>query len=169
MTKQKLFMIVGLFLALGLAMLPSPGTAQAQEICDNGVDDNGDKLVDCDDPLCVNDPACKEPPPPPQGFCHNIGGAEELGANCDQEAGTCTVTEEGTGRTFTISGQEFFGIVIGTDSPQALLAHILHGDGGIVEVIDPPLHLASQGDNHRAANVTCIGLRVIPQPDEPGN
>ena len=28
------------------------------EICDNGVDDDGDGLIDCDDPDCIGDPAC---------------------------------------------------------------------------------------------------------------
>ncbi|MBL4657500.1 MAG: hypothetical protein JKX73_05825, partial [Flavobacteriales bacterium] len=30
----------------------------AQEICNNGVDDNGDGLVDCYDPLCDGTPVC---------------------------------------------------------------------------------------------------------------
>lgn len=29
-----------------------------QEVCDNGIDDDGDGLVDCDDPDCVGNPAC---------------------------------------------------------------------------------------------------------------
>ncbi len=29
------------------------------EICDNRIDDDGDRLVDCDDPDCANDPACQ--------------------------------------------------------------------------------------------------------------
>jgi len=33
-------------------MAPDP------EICDNGIDDNGDGLVDCDDPYCFRFPAC---------------------------------------------------------------------------------------------------------------
>lgn len=32
-----------------------------QEICDNGVDDDGDGLVDCDDPDCDSDPNCGTP------------------------------------------------------------------------------------------------------------
>jgi hypothetical protein len=28
------------------------------ELCDNGTDDDGDGLIDCDDPDCVNDPIC---------------------------------------------------------------------------------------------------------------
>lgn len=33
-------------------------TPAAGEICDNGVDDDGDQLVDCDDPDCADFPAC---------------------------------------------------------------------------------------------------------------
>ena len=28
------------------------------EICDNGIDDDGDGLIDCSDDDCVGDPAC---------------------------------------------------------------------------------------------------------------
>lgn len=31
----------------------------AAEICDNGVDDDGDGLQDCDDSDCAEDPACE--------------------------------------------------------------------------------------------------------------
>lgn len=37
------------------------------EICDNQVDDDGDELVDCQDPGCAGEPACKSPE-----FCWNI-------------------------------------------------------------------------------------------------
>lgn len=36
------------------------------EICNNGIDDDGDNLVDCADPDCNNNPSC--PPQPPQNF-----------------------------------------------------------------------------------------------------
>ena len=139
-------------------------------ICDNGVDDDGDKDVDCDDKDCEADEFCK--PPAPKGFCHNIGGPELAGggANCDPITGECTVTEEGTGRTLTIGPEEFFGTVIGTNSPNAILAHLAHGDGPVVEgPFDPVFHLSSQGDNHKAANVECIGSREFEQPEDPGN
>jgi hypothetical protein len=171
MTRHKLLMIIGLFSILGFALAPSPSAAQVKkEICDNAIDDDGDKAIDCEDSDCSADPFCKEPPPK-DGFCHNIGGPEATGggADCDPETDACTVTEEGTGRTFTVYPEEFFGIIIGTSSPKAILAHLAHGDGPTVEIIDPPLHLASQGDNHKASNVECIGTRLLEQPDEPGN
>jgi len=109
-----------------------------------------------------------EPPPPPKGICHNIGGPEELGANCDPAAGTCTVELE-DGSFLIVPQNNFLGIIVGTDSPGALAAHIAHGDGPIQLTFDPPLHLASTGQNHAASNVECLGTRVIVQPPEPGN
>jgi hypothetical protein len=55
---KKLLMLVLFFaVSLGLVLLPV-GTASAQvEICDNKVDDDGDGLVD------LEDPDCKKPPP----------------------------------------------------------------------------------------------------------
>ena len=170
MTRSKLMMItVGFSVALllGLGLAPSPANAQGKgEVCDNGQDDDGDKAIDCEDEDCKDAPECG---PTAKGFCHNIGGPDALGANCDPETGACSVTDQETGVTYTALEDEFFGHVIGTDSPNAILAHIKHGDGPVVEFIEPTLHLASQGDNHKASNVNCIGIRVIEQPDEPGN
>jgi hypothetical protein len=56
-------MIVGLVLAVGLVLTLSAGTAAAQaktEICNDGIDNDGDKLVDCADPDCATDPACQK-------------------------------------------------------------------------------------------------------------
>lgn len=65
---------------------------------------------------------------------------------------------------------QFLGIIIGNPgSAGALAAHIAHGDGSILATFNPPLHLASQDQNHRAANVECLGQRIVPQPPEAGN
>jgi len=37
---------------------PACRTVMGKEICDNGVDDNGDRLTDCADPQCTMFPAC---------------------------------------------------------------------------------------------------------------
>ena len=42
--------------------LPAGGGGNV-ELCSNGVDDDGDGLVDCDDPDCANSPACLPAPP----------------------------------------------------------------------------------------------------------
>jgi hypothetical protein len=61
MGKRLLLMFALLFaVGLGLVLLPvDTATAQKGEICDNKIDDDGDGLVDLDDP------DCKTPPPPP--------------------------------------------------------------------------------------------------------
>ena len=121
------------------------------------------------------EPPCPPPPPPacdPEKnecvICHNIGGPRDLGANCDM-TGTCEFTTD-TG-TITVTPPNFLGIIISfnQDSEGALNAHINHGDGFIITTFDPPLHLASDGQNHQAANVECLAARIVQQPDEPGN
>jgi hypothetical protein len=111
----------------------------------------------------------EEPPPPPpvEGICHNIGGPRDLGANCDG-TGTCTYTLD-TGATITVAAGSFLGILIPPTSAGALAAHLAHGDGPVQTTYDPPLHLASTGQIHKASNVECVGTRVVPQPPEPGN
>ncbi|HEY3356666.1 MAG TPA: proprotein convertase P-domain-containing protein, partial [Polyangia bacterium] len=37
-----------------------PDVAAAPEICNDGIDNNGDGKVDCDDPTCAADPACAQ-------------------------------------------------------------------------------------------------------------
>jgi hypothetical protein len=80
---KKLLMLVLFFaVSLGLVLLPV-GTASAQvEICDNKVDDDGDGLIDGDDP------DCKKPPPPgvpcSPGFWKNH--PDEFNAACDDAA-----------------------------------------------------------------------------------
>ena len=120
-------------------------------------------------PTCggPKDPPC--PPPPGKSLCHNIGGPRDLGANCDM-TGTCTYTAGG-GQNLPLGPNQFLGIITGfhQDSAGALAAHIAHGDGVIDATFNPPLHLASTDGPHRDSNVECIGTRIIPQPNEPGN
>jgi len=45
------------------AITASLATTVDGEICDNGIDDNGNKLVDCDDPGCASKaPECQKKP-----------------------------------------------------------------------------------------------------------
>jgi hypothetical protein len=167
MRKQRLLEVVGLvvFLTFAMALTFSPAMAQTvKEDCDNGQDEDGDKLVDCEDPDCTLDPACAG-----KVICHNIGGPRDLGANCDM-TGTCTYTA-GTGQAITLPEDGFLGIIIGfnQNSAGALAAHLAHGDGFIISTFDPPLHLASTDGPHRDSNVECLAIREVPQPNEPGN
>lgn len=63
MDTRRLLTIVGLFFAVSLALLLAADPAAAQkppavEVCTDGIDNDGDKLVDCSDPDCATDPAC---------------------------------------------------------------------------------------------------------------
>jgi hypothetical protein len=51
--------------------------------CDNGYSDDMDGLVDCDDPDCIDDPACAE-----AGGAGGQGGSSAM--TCQQSAGICT-------------------------------------------------------------------------------
>ncbi|MGH7344159.1 MAG: hypothetical protein ACREK4_04550, partial [Candidatus Rokuibacteriota bacterium] len=66
MGKRLLLILCLLFVVgLGLVLLPvGTASAQVKEICTDGMDNDGDKLIDCKDPDCATDPACKVPPPP---------------------------------------------------------------------------------------------------------
>jgi len=102
-------------------------------------------------------------PPPPQVLCHNIGGPQELGANCDNanaDAFPCVLIT---------NPLVYAGIVIDPND-SAFEAHLKHGDGFAITIFDPPLHLASQGAKHEASNVECLAVRELTQqPPEPGN
>lgn len=113
---------------------------------------------------CAGD---KDPPPPKDLICHNIGGPRDLGANCEATGNCFAELEDGTDIVFTNENQ-FLGIVIGA-SDNAAAAHIAHGDGFVELLFDPPLHLASVIGPHQASNVECLATRVLPQPPEPGN
>ncbi|MEC9477499.1 MAG: putative metal-binding motif-containing protein [Planctomycetota bacterium] len=54
----------------------------SSELCNNGIDDDGDMLVDCDDPDCFNDPLCQ------QGTCSVLN----IAAGCDATGGPDSYT-----------------------------------------------------------------------------
>jgi hypothetical protein len=101
-------------------------------------------------------------------LCHNIGGPQDKGANCEA-TGFCTfILQDGT--TLFLEGDQFLGIVIPVTGANAIAAHLAHGDGWAVgPLYNPPLHLASVVGPHQVSNVQCFARRVIPQPPEPGN
>jgi hypothetical protein len=59
------------------------GGGTPTEICDNGIDDDGDGATDCDDSDCTNDPACQPPT-----ACDNDGVCE-VGEDCLSCANDC--------------------------------------------------------------------------------
>jgi hypothetical protein len=155
-TLTLLFVVVGFALVVPIASAQCGGPEQPP-------------CPTCGGPEQPPCPTCGGPEQPPceVTLCHNIGGPRNLGANCDG-TGTCTY-DTGSG-SITVAVNNFLGIIIGVPtSGPALDAHLKHGDGPVLATFNPPLHLASQGQNHQAANVECLGLRVVPQPTEPGN
>jgi hypothetical protein len=88
------------------------GSSSLPEVCDNGEDDDGDRLSDCDDPDCQADYECVDPGP--SGFTLNLvsgvaetacpgGGApiavydpgtptcDLAGCSCGTPGGSCTI------------------------------------------------------------------------------
>ena len=56
MKKFRILLFVLLCALPLLTMSQTQTSAETKEVCDNGLDDDGDKLVDCDDPDCKCDP-----------------------------------------------------------------------------------------------------------------
>ena len=167
MTMKRFMFAFGLFTALLLGTFAlQPSVSVATDKCECGEDKDG-KCLPCDECDCGKDEK-DECLPCKFEICHNIGGPRELGANCDG-TGNCSFVQDG--QTFNVPEDHFLGIIIGfkTLGP-ALRAHLNHGDGFVLQTFDPALHLASEGQNHRAANVECFAKRAITtQPPEPGN
>jgi len=169
---------------MSLALLLNTGTAMAGATectgdfdCD-GIPDNKDncpKVFDLTNKC--------EVPPPPKGICHNIGGPNQLGANCDALAANnitleCRLIQDPGLLEFYFDAVDacnglvdcinniYAGILV-PFSPQAAVAHHNHGDGVLLASFDrihDPLP-------HVSANVDCFGTRSgdILQPPEPGN
>lgn len=145
-------MVASAVLVLALVFSAGPAAAGGKEppACDP-------KTKECEEP-----PKC-DPKKELCDLCHNIGGPRELGANCDN------ANADEFPCAFLESDLAYAGIIIGA-SDNALDAHLKHGDGFVLISFDPPLHLASEGLNHQAANVECVALRATTtQPPEPGN
>ena len=87
--KKILLVMLALLVCFSIAGLTNSAIAQTKgEICDNGKDDDGDKLVDCDDPDCD----CT--PPPTNEICDN--GKDDDGdklVDCDDPDCDCTPEE----------------------------------------------------------------------------
>ena len=166
----KLFLIFGFSMTLAMVLAPSVGLAQTtEEVCTDGEDNDKDGATDCEDSDCADKEECKEPPDT-KVICHNIGGPDEKGggANCDpNEDDPCCIETEEIGE-LCIDSTQYFGIVI-SNGPNSIDAHIRHGDGEATTTFDPPLHLASDGQNHLGANVECVADRENEQNPEPGN
>jgi len=82
------------------------GCTPVPEVCDNGVDDDCDTAVDCDDPDCDGDPACDCTPVPEicdNGVdddcdtavdCNDTDCAGDPACDCAQKGDPCTTNED---------------------------------------------------------------------------
>jgi len=93
------------------------GAVACYEICDNGIDDDGDTLVDCADPYCAGDPACLTP------------GAEICDNGIDDDGDTlvdCADPDCTGDSACLLPGEanswywEFFGATLGTSAHKNL-------------------------------------------------
>lgn len=105
------------------------------------------------------------------GICHNIGGPDGLGANCD---GDCVgldflaPAEALCGQIEACATDRIYLGIFVPHSDNAIEAHIKHGDGPTLVLIDPD---REHGQAHDDANWDCIAYRFESneQPPEPGN
>ena len=58
MNKYLLAFIVSVFICLGGCSENADNNSIEPEICDDGIDNDGDGLVDCNDPDCVSNLNC---------------------------------------------------------------------------------------------------------------
>jgi hypothetical protein len=160
MKSQKVFLFVGYLLFASMAFVLSPSTAMAgEEECDP-------KKEVCPTPCDPKEEECD--------ICHNIGGPNGLGANCD--AGNCdsifatgnptliaayVAALEECDDDATCEDNIYGGIVIPFNDSK-FAAHDNHGDGPVL-VTFPRIHATQP---HVSANVGCFAVR---DNEDPGN
>ena len=146
MKTQKGLLFVGLFLAVTLAFALSASTAMAQKV----------------------PPPCN-PAKDVCDLCHNIGGPNALGANCD--AGNCdSILDTGDaelianyGLAVALAGSaanQIYGGIVVPFGDAAFTAHFNHGDGFTLVTFDR----VHDTQPHVAANVGCFAVRHDPDP-----
>ncbi len=67
-----------------LLLVPANTFAQVAEICDNGIDDDGDTLIDCTDPDCFYEAPCQTCWPPTQSVsAPTLSNNDRFGHDCE--------------------------------------------------------------------------------------
>ena len=94
-------------LSLTISAFPNRGV----EICDNGIDDDGNQLVDCDDPACADTPNCRAPLCVPDGDLGSIDIGKRKTLSIDLRDATRTFTTtcgkgDGHGRAYRFNLQQ---------------------------------------------------------------
>ena len=87
--------IIVLIIIIAIIYWPKPPPPPPQEICNNLIDDDGDALIDCDDPDCALDPTCIPLICSPDG-CSGICPvdctiAEDPDCGCQDDNGCCGI------------------------------------------------------------------------------
>jgi hypothetical protein len=97
----------------------STGSAQVPEICNNGKDDDGNGLIDCQDLACKTDPACTNSECVPDvvvGALVVDGPAKSVtvdtGTDTNRFHPTCSGTSTGGDRTVSVTLAEAGGILV---------------------------------------------------------
>jgi hypothetical protein len=156
---------------LGFALTVSAGTAMA-----GGTTCDPQKQIcppTCN-PKTQNCPPACDPKTQLCDLCHNIGGPNALGANCD--AGNCKIADiVATGdadliaaftQALVVCGQvgcnpnNIYGGIVVPFGDAAFDAHFKHGDGFTLVTVDR-IHATQP---HVAANVGCFAVRHDPDP-----
>ncbi len=71
-----------------LSITLTPYANRGKELCDNGIDDDGDQLVDCADPDCYGVPSCTAPMCVPDGDLGDLDVGSQVSAHADLTAAT---------------------------------------------------------------------------------
>jgi len=97
----------------------STGSSRMPEICNNGIDDNGNGLIDCQDSDCFADPACASSECMPDvvvGALVVNGGAKSVSVdtrtNTNRFRPTCSGTSAAGDRTVSVMLPEAGGILV---------------------------------------------------------
>jgi|GEM_PF-5793413 len=103
------------------SLLVGGACSDGREICDDGVDNNGDTLVDCDDPVCAPDPesddnSCRFPEECSGGWDEDADGQTDCSDSdcagepeCSEDGLGGMGGEEATGGTSSSGGSEAGG------------------------------------------------------------
>ena len=111
------------------------------EECDNEIDDDGDDLIDCDDPNCQHLPRCE--PPPPSCVDPEIIDAEGV-----FDGDTTELPNEHQGSCGGSNGPEkVYALQVGQDTPVCIDTH-----GSIYDTV---LYVRESGCTDTNPEVTC--------------
>jgi hypothetical protein len=123
MLRHRVFAVIGLLAFVAFSVVLPATTAVAQtkvEICNNGVDDDDNKLTDCADPACTETEFCKNPPPPKKDADCSPGFYKKHPNTWDD--GICAAGDAKTAGTESNQLFRFLSAELGATAAQRALA-----------------------------------------------